>query len=406
MKILILHHRYRSYGGEDQVVDSSKKALEALGHQVEVFSTHSPQKGLSGKIKLALITLFPWLYSTKTFLQKVDLFQPDVIHAHNLFPFWFQILPKMTRVLAVPVILTLHNFRFLCLNGLFFRKYSEGKYSDCQDCLTARSYFPGVKNNCRENLFESILYYLALRRFDYAGFCNSTIVDRIVCPSAFLREQYVKAGVKPEKLVILRNGADLSWLENTQSAETYESERTSSRHVLYLGRISHEKGVEMIPPLAKQLPQFTFHVIGDGPLLAELKSQQSENMLFYGHLPKTSTELLQAWQKCEIVLIPSICFENYPLLPLEAKVSRKLIVAADRPGIRESTGSYSDVLYFEPGDTEQAQKALLSIKRKSTQSASYSIASMNDHAKNLLRLYQSKDEYNAECVSPAPTDTA
>lgn len=390
MRILLLHHRYRSYGGEDQVVDSTFTAFEAMGHNIKIFETHSP-KTKREQIPLLRKTLLPSSISTSKLENLIKEFKPDVVHAHNLFPYWFMALPDVALRTNIRVVLTLHNFRFLCLNGIFFREHENGNFADCTDCLKAGNFKPGLKNNCRQSWPETVVYYSALRRYSYGKYLNQSWLKAIVCPSEFLRKIYADAGVSEGKLKVLHNPADLSWLEKLQAEETKKETpaQASPQHVLYLGRLSHEKGVNTIPEMAYHLPDTHFHIVGDGPLHENIESLRPRNVTLYGHLRKSDETLQTLWQQSGLVLIPSTCFENYPLFPLEAKTGGKWIIAADRPGIKGAVGEYPHVHYFKPGQAREAVSAIQSVQQNysAAQPESVSVLTAKDHAEKLLELY-------------------
>src|ERR1700712_5093973 len=73
---------------------------------------------------------------------EIRAFRPDVAHVHNT---WFSLSPQAFHVLAdehVPIVMTLQNYRLMCVNGLLFR---DGK--PCTDCVGSTPWH-GVQHRC------------------------------------------------------------------------------------------------------------------------------------------------------------------------------------------------------------------------------------------------------------------
>ncbi len=123
MRILIVHNEYGRFSGEEAVVRSLADLLRGQGHEVRAFTRSSadiPSLHLG-----ALRAFFSGIYShasRKALRHVIQQERPDIIHIHNLFP-WISpaILPECRRA-GVPVVMTVHNYRLVCPNGLHMPK--------------------------------------------------------------------------------------------------------------------------------------------------------------------------------------------------------------------------------------------------------------------------------------------
>src|SRR5687767_10502210 len=118
MKILLIHNDYQQAGGEKAAVESQIELLRRHHHHVVLFLKDNAaieRYSFGDKTWLVPRTL----YSREAYRQVrsiVQLERPDVAHVHNVFPL---ISPSVYRALAaagIPIIQTVHNFRFLCPN--------------------------------------------------------------------------------------------------------------------------------------------------------------------------------------------------------------------------------------------------------------------------------------------------
>ena len=129
MRILILHSRYRSgpASGENRVVDDEARLLSEAGHQVDVFAPEVGQPSTLQMIKAGLGAIWS-REAVAEVRRRVERRKPDIVHCHNLFP---ALSPAVLRATdEVPLLVTLHNYRFLCLPATFLR---DGEV--CEDCL-------------------------------------------------------------------------------------------------------------------------------------------------------------------------------------------------------------------------------------------------------------------------------
>jgi UDP-N-acetylglucosamine:LPS N-acetylglucosamine transferase len=151
MKILQIHNKYLEKGGEDTVVINERLLLQQYGHAVELCAFDN--QDLEGISKLSLFrkTVFN-LASYRKVIAHIDSFKPDIVHIHNVFytasPSVFFALKKK----KVPTVMTLHNYRFGCVQGLLYRNDAN-----CQLCLSKKSVFYGIKNKCfKDSYLKSI----------------------------------------------------------------------------------------------------------------------------------------------------------------------------------------------------------------------------------------------------------
>ena len=142
MKVLIVHNYYQQPGGEDRCLDSEIAMLRANGDEVIQYCADNDAIDGMGRIKLAARTVWsrPAYRDLRSLIRSR---KPRVVHFHNTFPLISPAAYYAARAEGVPVVQTLHNFRLLCPNALFFR---DGRV--CEDCLGKAIPWPGVMHKC------------------------------------------------------------------------------------------------------------------------------------------------------------------------------------------------------------------------------------------------------------------
>ena len=141
----------------------------------------------------------------------------------------------------------------------------------------------------------------------------------IVVPSEFIQrelEHYDAAFVSP-KVRMVENGLDARF------SETAFEDRFSGRplrHVGIVGRVSAEKGQDVLPALARQFPDMDFHVLGDAAFSsadfdAALRRESPTNVHFHGWVEDLPAKVREIG--LQVCLVPSRCLEAAPLVPLQ-----------------------------------------------------------------------------------------
>ncbi len=158
MRILVIHNDYGKFSGEEHVVESLSHLLKDNSYEVVHFSRSSAElyQTRSGKIRAFFSGIYS--FSSKKAMRRLLVeYKPDIAHVHNLFPLISPSVLGECRKAGVPVVMTVHNYRLICPNGLFM---TNGRI--CKKCCSGREYWC-ILRNCEKNLFKSIGY--ALRNY-------------------------------------------------------------------------------------------------------------------------------------------------------------------------------------------------------------------------------------------------
>ena len=202
-----------------------------------------------------------WFPKKNRILKEAILsFQPDIVHFHSVIPYLGLSILALPRRYGVPVVQTLHNGRWLCVEGGFYR---EGHY--CDDCIAAFGW-KGVINGCGRGRFPALVLFVV----NFIARSSGQLFNWIDCfipVSEFVRVQYVNSGFPARQMEVNNNGIDIDSLDRAGYAKLWK-DRSG---VAFAGRISVAKGVEVIKYLVLHIEQ-PFHIIGDGSELPEFVS--------------------------------------------------------------------------------------------------------------------------------------
>ncbi|MGI8517723.1 MAG: glycosyltransferase [Acidimicrobiia bacterium] len=322
MRVLQIHNRYRQLGGEDQVVAADATLLRTNGHEVKQFSVDNPG---SPAATVAALAQAPWnRKSAREVAEKVHDYQPDVVHVHNT---WFQLSPAVVAAAhqLAPVVMTVHNYRLMCSNAQLLR---DGR--PCRLCLDG-SLWNGVIHSCYRDPVSSSLAALTIATGRKRVWRSE--VDRYLALSELASGLLVEIGIGRERIAVKDNFVPDPG-PRRQPAE-------SSQVVLFVGRLSPEKGIRQLLDNRALLSDagLTLRVAGDGPLQGLLAPLLGANYL--GRL--TSEQLAAEMLSARALVMPSIWYEGQPRTALEA-------FAGGLPVAGSSLGAIGELLQAQPGN--------------------------------------------------------
>ncbi len=305
MRVLVGHNHYQWAGGEDAVVKTESRLLEEFGHQVQVFETDNTFINATGFQRVQAAKDIFWSKTSYQRLRDVlGIFKPDVAHFHNIY---FSLTPSVydaCRDEGVAVVQSLHNFRMLCANALFFR---DGHV--CEDCLD-KSPWEGIIHRCYKHSVLASSTVTAMTSFHRWRKIWKNKVDMYITATEFTRGKYIQSGLPGDRIAIKPN----------VFCPLGDFVKPSGEFVLYVGRLSHEKGAQRLLEAWGHLPEIPLKVVGDGPLGQQLKTLAASKGLKHIEFLGVCDEARywQHMQRAKFLVIPSGCYENFPRIAVEA----------------------------------------------------------------------------------------
>jgi glycosyltransferase involved in cell wall biosynthesis len=337
IRVLVAHNRYQQRGGEDVVVESEVNLLRSRGHEVKTYFRDNSSISSMPKISLARDTF--WSAQTAKELQReIDVFHPDIIHVHNTFPL---VSPSVFWAAAgadCPVVQTLHNFRLLCLQAMFLR---DG--APCEKCL-GHSPWRGVVHRCYHNsMAQSAVVAGMITLHRHIG-THRKKVSRYIALTEFSQQKFIEGGVPGELIRVKPNFMDVP-------RSSPEEHREGA---LFVGRLSHEKGITSLLAAIEEIPEFTLKVIGSGPLEDSVLSHP--RVRYLGQLSRS--DVLAEMRRTSFLIMNSLWYETFGLVLLEAFASGLPVIAPAHGTIIETTESGRLGVLFEPGSQKDLVRAI------------------------------------------------
>ncbi len=310
MRILIAHNRYQQPGGEDAVVKTEFNLLRDFGQEVRLYErTNDEINDYSFARKINFLWNMGWSERSYNDIRQVlKEFAPEVVHFHNIFFILTPSVYQACRDEGIPVVQSLHNFRPLCANGLFFRGGQT-----CEKCMK-KNFWHGVYHGCFKNSRVATVPIARMLARHWKAGTWIGMVDIFVTATKFTKDKYAQGGIPSEKIMVKPN-----FLYPFPEAEA-PFDRKKNGYALYAGRLSEEKGVDVLLSAWKSFTGIPLRVLGDGPLLEKLRKYVQENHIssveFLGHVSSREYEVNMKGAK--ILMVPSRCYENFPRIVAEA----------------------------------------------------------------------------------------
>lgn len=364
MNILIVHNAYQHKGGEDSVMEAEVALLASHGHRVELFSRHNDELAQVHKAVAAMQTLWS-SQSGKAFESMLRSFKPDVVHVHNTFPLISPSIYWVADRLGVPVVQTLHNFRLLCPQAMFLR---DGKV--CEDCLGKLPWRGAVRGCYRDSKLQSTVLASMITLHRAVGTWQNK-VTRYIALNDFCRSKFVEGGLPAARIVVKPNFVDFE-----------SSEDFARSGFLFAGRLSMEKGIDVLATAMALLSDSHLKVAGVGPCASLLEGLRGTQIL--GHL--TPSVLKHEMSSAIAVVAPSVCYETFGMVVVEAFAAKTPVIASNIGVLPNLVKDGVTGILFESGNAQD-----LAVKMLWAQQHPEQMAQMG---KNARTLYQA--EFTAE----------
>ncbi len=349
MKILIYHNYYQNRGGEGQAVFKEKELLESKGYRVIFFSKDNQEINnytFSQKARLCYETVFS-RSTHKKVIEIVREEEPDIAHIHNVFPLISPSVYYALKKMKIPVVQTVHNYRFLCPNGLFLN--DKGKI--CEKCKNG-NFFNAVIRKCYRNSYlqtSGMAATLYLHR-KLRTFINK--IDVFISPSNFSKKKLIEGGMPEEKIAVKPHFTKCEEIKPSYEFDNY---------AVYMGRLSREKGLFTLLRVWKEMPNFTLKIMGDGSIRNELENfviqKEITNVEFLGFIK--GPKRFEVLRKAMFMIFPSEGYETFGYSIIESFACGTPVIASRIGGSQELIEEGKNGLLFEPGNVEDLKRKIL-----------------------------------------------
>lgn len=276
-------------------------------------------------------------------------FRPDVIHAHNIYHQLSPSILQAANAVGVPIVLTMHDYKLVCPS---YQLLADGKV--CERCVTGGVH-NAIQQRCNRNSLGASTA-VAIESGIHRATSAYAKATTLIAPSRFMADIVGRSARYTQPLLHIPHFTEL---DRKQAAPD------SSAQVLFAGRLSSEKGIDVLIAAAQLLAERSIAVnvviAGDGPDAERLTRAATglANIRFTGRLDKAGIDQLLA--SSALLVAPSTWHENQPMIILEAIAAGLPVVASDLGGMSELVRDGETGRLVPPGNAEALATAVADI---------------------------------------------
>ncbi|HBP00467.1 MAG: group 1 glycosyl transferase [Candidatus Uhrbacteria bacterium GW2011_GWF2_41_16] len=360
MKIVLANKFYFLKGaGAEQYVFDLEHVLNTHGHTTIPFAmqqrknhetpfnrffvssieTEKAQLGLEGLRGLGrMVYSFESAKKMRALIQETH---PDLCHIHNIY---YQISPSILSVLhekGIPMVMTVHDYHLISPQ---YMMWSRGRVENWRNVPLWRS---AIARFHKHSFLASAAAAFTFRLHERMGLYR--LIDRYIAPTHFVKHRLVHAGFPAGKIQVLPFGID---------AEKISPRFDDDGYILFVGRLVEEKGIWTLLRAAKEMPDISFKIVGTGPeeKKLHLAGDRLSNVEFLGF--RNKDEIWDLYRGARCVVVPSLWYEVFGLVALEAMAVGKPVVASHIGGLPEIVSDRTTGLLFPPGNTHALVETL------------------------------------------------
>ncbi|HJT58866.1 MAG TPA: glycosyltransferase family 4 protein [Ktedonobacteraceae bacterium] len=366
MRILLLSNLYPPYveGGAEILAGEIGAELARLGHEVIVLTSlhgvETPQRDgqIWRTLHIAPTAFFnqrrPWWQQLKQLLnyyrryhspanarelrRAISTIQPDVLYVWEITGIGVSSIIKTLPDLHVPIVFHL---------GSYWLLYARSPETE--------------QSRLRTRWLKQWLI----------GTVSELTWTSLIAVSALVKEKYVQAGFDEQRIEVIHNGIDARFLA---ASNTRVDAASNAYRLLFVGRVRAEKGIMILLKaldllmheegwINKKQKSLCLHIFGDGDAvyISELQSFLHERQLtsfvtFHGIV--SQDELIEQYDRADMLLVPSLWQEPFGLVVLEAMARGLPVIASRTGGLVEIVTHEVNGLLVEPGNERELALAI------------------------------------------------
>lgn len=440
MRILFVVHQFlpRHHTGTEQYVRSLACGLKSRGHQVSIFTLEpvlplvAPGKTWAERdekvdgipVRVAGLHIgaqpnheladYQNPMAVRLFRRYLDQKKFDLVHVFHLRYLGVGALNEL-RVLGLPVVVNLMDFWALCPRYTLLR--SDGVLCDgppdnglgCIGCVNPVLGQLIANLGLADGLTD--LYEVGATLPDLSGtparlakafvgrrefiFASLTSASAVIAPSRFLRQMFEKNGVPKGVLRHIPYGVDPSRLGGLQKKW---KGLTKTLDLGYVGSITQHKGLHVLIPALRAVKgdKWKLHVHGNLDTHPEYSEEVMElaandpRIVFHGGFkPK---DLGKTLQTIDLLVVPSIWYENTPFSVLEAQMMGLPILASNLGGISELVVHRKNGYLFKAASqrslTIRLKKILADPNQLKSLDLKHRVRTLDENIDDFVELYE------------------
>lgn len=366
---LQVHNDYLIPGGETKSAKLIADLLEKKGIRViRYYKDNSVLQNVGATKKI--IAGLNSIYSLTTIKEVEEIIKREHVDfalIHNTSPIISNSIYAVLRKHQIKVYKYLQNYNLLCMNG------AMDKGEICEQCLS--NSMIGVRQKCyKESKLYTFQKYIA-KEMLWEKYIKD--IDGFIAISEFVKEKHVHNGLPLDKVEVLYHFCE--------KAPAVLAKKNEEKYVVYMGRLSKEKGIMTLIKAMERNQQINLKILGTGPMEKELKqfvaNVHISNVHFLGY--KTGVEKDEIIGNAIALIAPSEWEEPFGRIVIEAYQVGTPVIASVLGGLKELVEEGRTGFRFKAGNVEELEACISRI-------SSYTEEELYELRRNCVNLVEKK----------------
>lgn len=354
MKICLISNLYppNIIGGAEVMVEKVAKALARKDNEVIVITTHYNEEKFVETINgVKIYRINPlnvykmYDHQSKPFFMKplwhsIDLWNlhaysalksilkkemPDVVHIHNFKGFSLSAFDSV-KSLNLPLIFTAHDYSLICMRANLMN--GSGDICDASSGL------------CK--VYNKIQGHLVDNKPDVVIAPSKFVIDKLKSNKLF----------KNVKTVVLPNANESNPIKINKNYDNID--------FLYVGALEKHKGPEILIKAFSRIIEknIKLHIVGKGSEGLKLQELASKDNRIIFHSFLRGNDLKELYKRANVMVIPSIWYDNSPMVIYESFMNSTPVIGSDIGGIPELVQEKYNGFLFKAGDFKELKEIM------------------------------------------------
>ncbi len=306
----------------------------------------------------------------KIFKEYLENVKPDIVHFGHLSHLSINLI-KIVKKSNIPIVYTIHDFWLYCVKGQMIN----------QDGIICEN--PSVENctKCSNYVVDSIKVENSTKHMK--NIIN--LVDVFISPSHTLKNFFINQGINKNKIKYLKYGFNTKKIIYNKKLFT----KNSKINFGFMGRVIPTKGIKVLVDTFKKLPNEKLSIYGN--IGIQKRFLETKNIVFKGTY--NNNNINTVLNDMDVLIVPSIWYENAPLVIQEAFLAGIPVITSDIGGMAELVKNKINGFTFKVGSSEELMILIKNISNNpiilnNLDSSRNMVVDIEDDAKEIIKIYE------------------
>jgi glycosyltransferase involved in cell wall biosynthesis len=272
------------------------------------------------------------------FKEYVLKIKPEIVHFGHLSHLSTNLI-RVVKKLNIPIVYTIHDFWLFCVKGQMINK---------QGAICAK---PSIKNCTQCSPYVVDETGIEETFIQMKEIIN--MIDVFISPSHTLQNFFISQGIAESKIKYLKYGFNTDKIKYNKKIFHTDSKINFG----FMGRVIPTKGIKVLVDVFNELPNEKLSIYGN--IGAQKRFLETENIVFKGGY--NNNTINNVLNDIDVLIVPSIWYENAPLVIQEAFLAGIPVITSDIGGMAELVRNEENGFTFKTGCSESLKKVIVNI---------------------------------------------